>query len=201
MQSTSLSAWLCKAHWSFVKCEVWGISVRSAGFTAHWPDPYECREGPEYLQSVTVTKPDLQAFLLDAAWSIAAAILHVFVASLGVVVFLTLACAARDVRFIGGVTDGFTTIVLLLLFRFEWQRIGKWLTQGGFASVFASVAVNLILAFFALSTIASAAKQLQLSEGQVTILTTTWCTLILTWLLRIVWKIGRAIYSRASWRR
>ena len=190
---------LFKAHWLYVNCEYWGIGVPSAGFWAIYLDEYREDHRDGKLQSVIVEKADFHALLLNLGWSFAAAVIYVIVAAAGAGAFLALASAARGVNFIGGFADGFTVIVFALLFLLEWRRIGKWLLQEDFFAAIASVAVNIILAFFAFGVIAPAVKQLRLSESQVSSLALACLVLAVAWLLHIIWKIGRAIYSRASW--
>jgi hypothetical protein len=192
---------LFKAHWLYVNCEHWGISVPSAGFCAIYADEYEEGHGDGKLQSAIVENRDVKALLSNLAWSFASAILYVFGAALAAGTLLAIASAAQEVRSIGSVASGFTASVFLLFFLFEWRRIGKWLAQGDFFAAIASVAVNLMLAFFTGNAIASAARQLRVPESQLNAIAVAWPALILAWLLYIVWKVAREIYSRASWGR
>jgi len=189
---------LFKAHWLYVDCEHWGIGVPPAGFWAIYPDGDEGEQRDGKLRSVIVGKRDFRALLWNLAWSAGAAAAYVIVVLAGAAAFFGLAGAARELRPISGFVDGFTVIVFLLLFLFEWRRIGKWLVQGDFFAAIASVVVNIILAYFIFGAIVSAARQLRLPESQVNSLSLICLILTVAWLIHAVWKIGRAIYLRAS---
>ncbi len=190
---------LFKAHWLYVDFEHWGIGVPSAGFWAVYPDEDEGARQDGKLQSVIVGKRDFRALLWNLAWSVGGAFAYVIIVLAGAAAFFGLAGAAREVSSAGGYIDGFTIAVFLLFFLFEWRRIGRWLIQGDLFAAIASVGVNLILAYFIFGAIVSAARQLQLPESQVNSLSLACFVLTVAWLLHMVWKIGRAIYLRASW--